>query len=1146
MRYVGDRLIYFPSDLVQFHKSEFAAWMERYCLDYPEAFQEADTRDDMQHILETLGNDHEQGYLRDLIQAGEDVCCLEQSDDGPTTMNAMQAGCRYIYQAYLQSGDFAGYSDLLVRVDSPSNLGNWSYLPLECKLAINPKPHFILQACAYCELLGTMQGTMPETFQLLLGNRTIQSYRVEDYIHFFRQRQRDFLQFMSAFDPAQPPAPQGSEHGRWQGKAERILLERDHLSQVANITQSQIRKLETHGITTMRQLAIADPAEQIPRLDTSILQRLIHQARLQVDSADSPTPRYEVIPPDSDHPQRGLVLLPPPAPLDVYFDMEGYPLVDGGLEYLFGVVYETDGTVHYRAWWAHNAQEEKQAFEDFIDWVSDRFQRDPSMHIYHYAPYETTAVKRLMGRYASREDQVDDLLRGKVFVDLYQIVRQGVRVGGANYSIKTLEKIYWSKREGEVTNAQDSVIQYFHWMQERDRYPDKAAEILEDIRIYNQNDCESTLELARWLRQLQQEYDISYCPDFLTIAKPVASPSQRQETIASAMALAEQLLDTMPPVDPESSEQWRIQQLLAHLLLFHRREEKPFWWQRFTWREMVAQDLYDELDCLAGIERTERAPYKPSPRSQSLAFEYRFDLGQDTKLTAGCDCWFVPQEPLAGCTLQAIDPDQGILTVTISNKKLNSIRETHPAWEPPRRTSLMNMNRVGTQQISQAIFQIVQTWHQSQQLHPPLQDLLERRSPRIRNHPGGRLIPEDGEALEHIIHAVLHLETSTLCIQGPPGSGKTYTAARIILRLLQDGKTVAVSSTSHKVISNLLSRVAALATEQKMTFKGAKVGGDGAGVDLVFDHEAIQPARRLVDVHPPAYQLVGATVFQCCLEENQGVWDYLFVDEAGQVSLANLLAKSRCANNLVLIGDQMQLEQPIQGSHPGESGISALGYFLQGQPTIPPNLGIFLEFSYRMHPEICQFISSLAYGDRLSHHPDTHQHQIFPPTLPHGNLQKGYGILFMPVEHEGNSQASDEEVEMVNTLVADLTGLPYVCNRGEVNGNITANDILVVAPYNMQVIKLKDKLGDRARVGTVDKFQGQEAPVVIISLCASRADAAPRGLEFLLNRNRLNVAISRAQCLAILVASPALSHAPCTTPEQMSLVNTFCKLMSYA
>jgi uncharacterized protein len=258
--------------------------------------------------------------------------------------------------------------------------------------------------------------------------------------------------------------------------------------------------------------------------------------------------------------------------------------------------------------------------------------------------------------------------------------------------------------------------------------------------------------------------------------------------------------------------------------------------------------------------------------------------------------------------------------------------------------------------------------------------------------------------------------------------------------------------------------------------------------------------------------------------------------------VANLIGMARAAHNLVLIGDQMQLGQPIQGSHPGESGLSILDYLLQGQATIAEDKGIFLGKTWRLHPRLCEFISGAVYDGRLQAAPHT-RHRVVrvPPTARY--VTREAGLLFVPVSHEGNTQGSDEEVAVIRVLVEELVGREVTNEKGEVKGPLQLADILFVAPYNMQVRKLGRALGPGARVGSVDKFQGQEAPVVILSLCASQGESSPRGLEFLLNKQRLNVALSRAQSLAIVVANPALAQTRCQSLTQMTLLNLFCRVM---
>ncbi len=1136
-------ILYSPQDLIGFLNSEFASWMDRFSLENPDHPIPENEPDQMLNALVQLGHEHEQKFLDQLLQRGESVYKIEDRADFDLTLAAMQAGHHYIYQAALRHQDFIGYPDFLVRVDQPSQLGDWSYLPLECKLALNPKPDFVIQSACYLDLLHHTQGVLPHTFQLLLGDHTQQSFATEQYIYYYYQVRETFRSRMADFDAEQRPLPGAGNHGRWQDIAQAHLLETDHLSQVANITQIQIRKLEAAGINTMQKLAEAKPTQHIPKLDEATYSRLIQQAQLQRDKIDD-TIEYRPIPPDPAHPRKGLALLPPPSTLDVYFDMEGYPLVKGGLEYLFGAVFTDGDTLQFKDWWAHNPQMERQSFESFVDWIYQRWLDDPAMHVYHYAPYETIALKRLMQRYATREIQVDTLLRAEVFIDLYQVVRQGLLVGTTSYSIKYLEPLYGRKRDEAVTNAADSVVQYFQWLQVQEEEGDtpQTSEILQSIKDYNRVDCESTYELATWLREQQQAAEIQYQPK-LDPETQTELPTDIEDPVAQlATELLSEIPEDLSTLDAQRQSEYQVQELLAHLLQFHQREAKPFWWQRFTWLQMDEADLFDEADCIAGLERTITPPIAPSGRSKSWRYEYQFDPAQPLRLrisSRGLMTWFVPEEPTA-CSLAELDAETGRAMISISQKKLDQARETRPDWEPPQRTSLIDANLISSKALPQSILDTVQQWRESGILQPALRDLLYRQPPRIRNHSGSEIIAPESDLLSGTLTAITHLDHSLLCIQGPPGSGKTYTAAHVISHLVQQGKTIAISANSHQAIANLMLKVAQMCQEQAIELSGIKYGGEqdkrilAAGFTWKID---------LKKVNLSDYHLFGATAFQLCKPEMRDQWDYLFVDEAGQMALANFVAISSCADNIVLMGDQMQLEQPIQATHPGESGQSALGYYLNGQATIPKDMGIFLNTSYRMHPSICEFISAAIYENRLQHHPETQHHTIEIDRSQPFAVDQGNGILVIPVEHEGNAQHSAEEVVAIDSLVQCLTGMPYTTNRGESQGMIGPSDILVIAPYNLQVRYLSETLGERARVGTVDKFQGQEAPILILSMCASTRETAPRGLDFLMNRNRLNVAVSRAQCLAIVVGSPALASTVCNSVAEIELVNLYCKAL---
>jgi uncharacterized protein len=360
----------------------------------------------------------------------------------------------------------------------------------------------------------------------------------------------------------------------------------------------------------------------------------------------------------------------------------------------------------------------------------------------------------------------------------------------------------------------------------------------------------------------------------------------------------------------------------------------------------------------------------------------------------------------------------------------------------------------------------------------------------------------------------------------------------VILALLADGKSVGISANSHPAILNLMTEVL---DQSDGSMTATKVGGDEN--DPVFDAytNLISSKSQAAEGKRPAASLIGGTAWFFARENNVGSVDYLFIDEAGQVSIANFIAMSPATKNIVLLGDQMQLGQPIQGSHPGESGESILEYYLQGHDTIPPERGLFLDVSWRMHPGVCSFISEAVYEGRLSPAPHTVNRVVRVPDEGASIVNQEAGVLYVPVEHEGNSQSSDEEVEVICRIVDELIGRQLTDKEGKESHLVSlADDILLVTPYNMQVRKLKAALPDGARVASVDKFQGQEAPIVIVSMCASPGEFGSRGMKFVLDKNRMNVAISRAQSLAIVVGDPRLAESSCGSVQEMSLLNLCC------
>jgi hypothetical protein len=396
------------------------------------------------------------------------------------------------------------------------------------------------------------------------------------------------------------------------------------------------------------------------------------------------------------------------------------------------------------------------------------------------------------------------------------------------------------------------------------------------------------------------------------------------------------------------------------------------------------------------------------------------------------------------------------------------------------------------------------------------QRLLDRAVP-----PGLRPLSGEGPA-DVTMRVRNELRGTVLAVQGPPGSGKTTMGAELIRALLADGLSVGVTAQSHLVVGHLLEAVGGPALQrcEEEDHRGAP------GVDLASSNPQVVAALTA-----GTHRLVGGTAWLWAREELTGLVDVLVIDEAGQFSLANAVAVSRCARALVLLGDPQQLAQPSQAQHPGGADASVLEHMLDGAPTVPPGRGVFLDRTWRLHPSLARVVSDLMYEGRLESAPGREMQALLAP-----KPWMGTGVRWVPVEHIGNEAASSEEAAVVSRIVDDLVGSTWVDSDG-VAHPVGLGDILIVAPYNAHVARLRNALPEGARVGTVDKFQGQEAPVALYSMASSSVENAPRGVSFLYDLHRLNVAISRARCVAVVVGSPALLDAAVSTPDQLRSVN---------
>jgi uncharacterized protein len=815
---------------------------------------------------------------------------------------------------------------------------------------------------------------------------------------------------------------------------------------------------------------------------------------------------------------RGFARLPEPNAGDLFFDMEGDPLYDGGLEYLFGFIHEDGGKETFTTMWAHNRADEKTAFERAIDFISGRLAAFPNAYIYHYASYEASALKRLAMFHGTREAEVDNLLRRHQLVDLYKVVREAVRVSTAGYSLKDIETFYLDNaRSGEVTTAGESIVIYERFR----RLGNKA--FLDEIESYNKIDCQSLRHCRDWLvglRPLGMPWPAQIAPEAIDPEREQKRVEAEQRTASHIRALT----DGAPAADLA----WRT--LLGNLLEFHRREAKPKYWAMFTRQEMNDEELLDDPESIGVVTADQTRP--PRPEKKSTIYSFTFPP-QDFKVKVGDEVLRASTRESAG-EVFALEEDARRISVKLGPSR--------PKIE--NGSSLIPKGPLGDEVLRSAIQRYAEAVAKGDAAkYRALTDIMRRSVPRLTGRKeGAPVIATDSKALlTDAVNALKLLNESYLLIQGPPGSGKTYTSSHSIVALLKAGKRVGVASNSHKVINNLLKDVEEFAQKQAVKFRGIKKSSSD---EQAFAGTQIADTQDNKAACSGGHQLIAGTAWLFARAELDQALDYLFIDEAGQVSLANVIAMGVCANNIVLVGDQMQLSQPIQGAHPGGSGVSGLEYLLGDLATVPPDRGIFLSTTWRMHPDVCRFISDAVYDSRLQSDATAQQQRIQVDGLGDVSLASA-GIRFIPVEHEGCSQRCPPEAVRLKETFTKLLGREWIDRHGQ-KRVIGLDDILVVSPYNMQVNHLQDVLPAGARVGTVDKFQGQEAAAVLISMTTSSGDDMPRNIEFLYSRNRLNVAISRARCLSVIFASPRLLEIPCNTVEQMQLVNTLCWAKDYS
>eukprot|EP00178_Gracilaria_changii_P010487 TRINITY_DN3054_c0_g1_i1.p1 TRINITY_DN3054_c0_g1~~TRINITY_DN3054_c0_g1_i1.p1 ORF type:complete len:1343 (-),score=188.11 TRINITY_DN3054_c0_g1_i1:4019-8047(-) len=1234
-----------PYDLVLFRRSRFVAHLNELSRRRSASAPPRDESTALELALKSAGNAHEERvitFLENLLSTSAYRIPFAHPDRYDLTIDAIRRREPIIAGAALHDDTFSGYADVLIlSAHDPyltetqrANVDPNAYIICEIKLSSISTIDFMLQTAAYASMLDIVHKRLdikqPKHAYLWLGSPEKPPVRLDyrELKYFFKRMKNEFLLFTKSFDESAPlPTPDAPLQmlSPWKTFAIETLNEADSLHLIAGIRQSQVEKIRSVcGVCTLREFASMQPSELngfVHRGELSVAYvRLQQQAAIQCESRRNGNISYRKVFQDGKH-------MPQSSEADMFFDLEGYPLAENGLEYLFGVSTRDKGS--FQAWWAHTRAEEEQAFVQLINWIHKRVEDQKKKgnvppHVFHYGYYEISALRRISMRAKTTEGLeaatiLESLFEDQAFMDVYKFIKSELFIGDPSYSIKTVEKIVGVTREkDELADAQSSVAMYHEWRMKH--FSEARCElnniaghsILEQICEYNKQDCESLVLVVDWLlrefeprahessesgRNFQEASGIgdSDSTDVLILPGSCGrTPSQRQEdsrTIRESEELSHLLIHEKSHV-----LNFAARQTLYNLLGFYVRESSP---SRRAFRDRIEaaasgrfSDLHDDDKCIIGLRFLDAKTAGDGSRKTVLRYSFNKDQyvglfeGESVAFVIDSSTLSIPgnemKTDLIHRFMTALSFDRfrgetfGVLSLSLKYEE---------GYIPPKHGSIVSSDelKICDAPLRKSILRKAEKLFGDADMDTSVSlsraFLNRRRIDEDVEAESLRILREkNGQSEKVATFLASQNKSGVFIIQGPPGSGKTSLSAMIILNLITNHhKTVAVSSNSHAAIDNLLRSIVQLGMDNSDVCKiGTKCTGDEhipfkanlrdvqvAEISLRGSY-ARSPTSSKSSASPKrsprrsqrSAALVGATCYQLCREDSEGLFDFLFVDEASQVPVANFLAMTSSAKYAVLVGDQQQLEMPIKGAHPGGSGKSCLAYSVgEGVTTVPPFRGLFLEQSYRMAPALCNFVSNTFYDGALHPSVACKDNKILLDITKAKQLCTGSGILYLNCDSEyktvrgGTTMGKlhqPAEVNIIIKLLDRLLGSEYVVHSK--TQELRAQDILVVAPYNIQVRALRQNLSPHIRVGTVDKFQGQQAPIVVISLCtgdpngngggveeesvfpyskysmqssveedSSSTDSRRKGLRFALQRNRLNVAISRAQCLAIIV-----------------------------
>ena len=1071
------------------------------------------------------GKKHEQEYFKILSKKHKKHITIDPKQSAEKkyedTIKAIKDGYGLIYKAYLLHEYFGGEIDFLIKNKSKSDLGDFSYEVYDTKVTKTLRPKHVLQTTGYSFLLSKIQGLMPKKMHLVDGTQLINSFNVNEFVDYFLFTKNNFEKFLSTVlkEKMYPEKCSFCNICDWQDVCTKKWNEDNYINQVCGIRSSQVSKLKKEKISTIEKLAKTDPKKIKSKINPGSKVKLTQQAKLQEEKRLTNKSKFIF---NKTETNKGFYKMPEPNEGDVFYDIEGFPQADQRpFEYLHGIYFYNGKEFEFKDFTVEDftKKEEEKIFKELIEFLEKHFDKYPKAYLYHYNDYEKRALRELASDYSATfikgNNFVDKLLRLEKFVDLYRVVSQCMQTSEKDLSLKSIEKFYRDERSADIKTADDSIRLFESWL------ATKNDKDLKDVIAYNEEDCISTYDLREFLIKNRPKN----FPFFKLSAEEEFKNADVKDFEIKESAIQLKVIGNL------KNDEEEVKENLKHLVGFHRRENKSKYWEKFDRLDKGPDELLDDPECIGGAIFVKKTKIKDT---DNIVYLYKFDE-QNFKLKEGDQAYDVTSDLSFGkiTKIDEIKDDENYIELTITGKRITKV------GEPPKLFDFGPGPVVNTATIAGALNKFILNYTEGDKLAFKCGlDILKKDYPDLKNiKKGDPIIDDKNDLVAESIKAVKQLNSSYLLMQGPPGSGKTYTSAKIILSLLKDNKRVGITSNSHKAINNLLKQIEKFALEENFTFKGMKKSSKD---EDKLKGEIIEDVSGRMKEFPSEYLLHAGTAWLFSDPRWTSKMDYLFVDEAGQVSLANTLAISTSTKNIILIGDQMQLSQPIQGIHSGNSGKSALDFLLGDYDTIPLSRGIFLGVTRRLNEKICKYISSSFYESRLKSHPITKERSV---SLELKEI-KNEGVFYLPVDHQDCTQKSDEEAKIIKDYCSKILGKNYTEDKQK--KKMTIDDIMMVAPFNMQVNNLKKILNKKeARIGTIDKFQGQESKVVFISMTSSDPENLPRHKEFFFSRNRLNVAISRAQCVAVILFNPKLLLADCQKINEIRLVNNFCKLLQY-